>query len=165
MWYNVGMDLGNWITLGAVVVALVIGVASLCFTRSLQKEEHKQRLLKELFEWALDIEKSTTKRRTRERRELWDARQKYISSEVRSDYMKRIASGDFPGLSNHLKEIIVKLNSTKKATEEALGLNKDNKDLKQQNKVNTEELVGAEDDLRGKIGEVLLEIAKIRSKK
>ena len=165
MWCNVGMDLGNWITLGAVVVALVIGVASLCFTRSLQKEEHKQRLLKELFEWALDIEKSTTKRRTRERRELWDARQKYISSEVRSDYMKRIASGDFPGLSNHLKEIIVKLNSTKKATEEALGLNKDNKDLEQQNKVNTEELVPAEDDLREKIRVFLKEIAKIRSKK
>jgi len=70
LWYNVGMDLGNWITLGAVVVALVIGVASLCFTRSLQKEEHKQRLLKELFERALDIEKSTTRRRTRERREI-----------------------------------------------------------------------------------------------
>ena len=79
--------------------------------------------------------------------------------------MKRIASGDFPGLSNPLKEIIVKLNSTKKATEETLGLNKDNKDLEQQNKVNTEELVPAEDDLREKIRVFLKEIAKIRSKK
>jgi hypothetical protein len=51
--------------------------------------------------------------------------------------MKRIASGDFPGLSNPLEEIIVKLISTREASEEALGLNKDNKDLKQQNKVNT----------------------------
>ena len=137
MWDNVGTDPGNWITLGAVVVALAIGVASLCLTRHLQKEEHKQRLLKEIFEWVLDIEKSATMRRIRERRELCDARQKYISSEVRSDYMKRIASGDFPGLSNPLEEIIVKLISTREATEEAVGLNKDNKDLKQQNKVNT----------------------------
>jgi hypothetical protein len=34
------MDPGNWITLGAVVVALVIGVATLCFTRSLQKKDY-----------------------------------------------------------------------------------------------------------------------------
>ena len=125
----------------------------------------EKRLLKELFEWTLDIEKSATMRITQERRELWDARQKYISSEVRSDYMKRIASGDFPGLSNPLEEIIVKLISTREASEEALGLNKDNKDLKQQNKVNTKKLLGAESDLRERISVFLKEIADIRSKK
>ena len=55
MWYNGGMDIGDWITLGAVIVALGIGVASILHTRSLQKREHKDRLLNEIIEWAEDV--------------------------------------------------------------------------------------------------------------
>jgi len=66
------MDIGDWITLAAVVVALGIGVASILHTQSLQKQERKERLLNEIIEWATetiewDIEKDYfTEKRLRE---------------------------------------------------------------------------------------------------
>ena len=57
MWYNGSMKVGDGITLGAVVVALGIGVASILHTRSLQKKERRERLLNEIIEWAIDIGK------------------------------------------------------------------------------------------------------------
>jgi len=51
------MDVGDWITLGAVIVALSIGVASILHTRSLQKKERKERLLNEIIEWAIKVRK------------------------------------------------------------------------------------------------------------
>ena len=49
------MEVGDWITLGAVVVALTIGVTSLLQTQRLQKSERKERLLNEIIEWATNI--------------------------------------------------------------------------------------------------------------
>ncbi|MFC1929455.1 hypothetical protein ACFLW6_01110 [Chloroflexota bacterium] len=46
------MELGDWITLSAVLVALGIGVASILHTQSLQKRERRERLLNEIIEWA-----------------------------------------------------------------------------------------------------------------
>jgi len=57
LWYNGGMEVGDWITLGAVVVALVIGVSSILHTQNLQKRERKERLLNEIIEWAIDVAK------------------------------------------------------------------------------------------------------------
>jgi hypothetical protein len=48
------MEVGDWITLGAVVVALGIGVASIIHTQSLQRKERRERLLNEIIEWAMD---------------------------------------------------------------------------------------------------------------
>jgi len=49
------MEVGDWITLGAVIVALGIGVASILYTQSLQKKERKEKLLNEIIEWATNI--------------------------------------------------------------------------------------------------------------
>ena len=56
------MEVGDWITLGAVIVALGIGVTSILHTQSLQKRERKERLLNEIIEWALDITDSMLER-------------------------------------------------------------------------------------------------------
>ena len=49
------MNIGDWITLAAVIVALGIGVASILHTQSLQKKERRERLLNEIIEWANDV--------------------------------------------------------------------------------------------------------------
>ena len=49
------MGVGDWITLGAVIVALGIGVASILHTQKLQKQERKERLLNEIIEWAVEV--------------------------------------------------------------------------------------------------------------
>ncbi|MFH1652155.1 MAG: hypothetical protein ABID87_08685 [Chloroflexota bacterium] len=53
--YNGGMDIGDWITLAAVIVALGIGVASILQTQIMQRRDRKERLLNEIIEWAIDI--------------------------------------------------------------------------------------------------------------
>jgi len=53
------MEIGDWITLGAVIVALGLGLYSLIQTHKLQKRERRERLLNEIIEWAKDIHKSS----------------------------------------------------------------------------------------------------------
>ena len=55
------MEVGDWITLGAVVVALSIGVASILHTRSLQIKERRERRLNEIIEWANDLVNCSSK--------------------------------------------------------------------------------------------------------
>jgi len=52
-----GMEVGDWITLAAVIVALGLGLSSLIQTHMLQKRERKERLLNEIIEWASNITK------------------------------------------------------------------------------------------------------------
>jgi hypothetical protein len=47
------MEVGDWITLAAVIVALGLGVAAILQTQSLQKRERRERLLNEIIDWAL----------------------------------------------------------------------------------------------------------------
>jgi hypothetical protein len=49
------MEVGDWITLGAVIVALGLGLSSLIQTQRLQKRERRERLLNEIIEWAVDV--------------------------------------------------------------------------------------------------------------
>ncbi len=49
------MEIGDWITLAAVVVALSIGVASIIQTNKLQKRERKERILSEIVDWVSDF--------------------------------------------------------------------------------------------------------------
>lgn len=49
------MDIGDWITLSAVTVALGIGAASIIHTNILQRKERKERLLNEIIEWAIVV--------------------------------------------------------------------------------------------------------------
>ena len=47
------MEVGDWITLAAVMVALGLGVASILHTSSMQKGERRERILNEIIEWAI----------------------------------------------------------------------------------------------------------------
>jgi len=49
------MNCGDWITLIAVIVALTIGVASFIQMNHIQQSERKQRLLKEIEDWAKEV--------------------------------------------------------------------------------------------------------------
>jgi hypothetical protein len=51
------MNITDWITLAAVLVALVIGVSSIIQTQRLQTRELSERLLNEIIEWALEVGK------------------------------------------------------------------------------------------------------------
>ena len=49
------MEIGDWITLFAVIVALGLGVSSLVQTHRMQKRERRERRLNEIIEWANEI--------------------------------------------------------------------------------------------------------------
>ena len=51
----VTMEIGDWITISAVVVALGIGVTSLIQTKRIQKKIYINNRLNEINNWALDI--------------------------------------------------------------------------------------------------------------
>jgi hypothetical protein len=53
------MEVGDWVTLGAVIVALGIGVASILHSRSIQKKERRERLLNEIIEWISEFKRKT----------------------------------------------------------------------------------------------------------
>jgi len=57
LWYNGGMEPTGWITLVAVIVALGLGLSSLFQTQRLQKRERRERLLNEIIEWAIELNK------------------------------------------------------------------------------------------------------------
>ena len=48
------MEVGHWITLGAVIVALGLGVASILQTQMMKNRERRERLLNEIIEWAIE---------------------------------------------------------------------------------------------------------------
>ncbi len=51
-WYNEGMNVSDWITLAAVLVALGLGVSSLIQTQSMHKKERQRQALERICDWA-----------------------------------------------------------------------------------------------------------------
>ena len=66
------MEVGDWITLVAVIVALGLGVSSLVQTQSLQKRERKERLLNEIIQWAIEITKHRFEKSLKELLQITD---------------------------------------------------------------------------------------------
>jgi len=105
------MEVGDWITLGAVIVALGIGVASILHTRSLQIKERKERLLNEILDWATNIAKSRFGKACKELLQITDSsgetsykkslqfihadiveiKESFVSIESQSRYISKIA--------------------------------------------------------------------------
>ncbi len=52
------MEISEFLTLLAIVVALTIGVTGILQTRSIQKREFRHRLLNEIIDWSIDIRKN-----------------------------------------------------------------------------------------------------------
>lgn len=85
------MNIGYWITLGAVLVALGIGVASILQTQRLQRKERKERLLNEIIDWAeglaschysLKIHGSNTAGELLQKHRYYASKQTYIKKSV-----------------------------------------------------------------------------------
>ncbi len=77
VWYNGGMEVGDWILVAAVIVSLGIGIASILHTKNIQEkqqryvertqqrqfkhaqevrvEEYKTKVLQEIRDWALEV--------------------------------------------------------------------------------------------------------------
>jgi hypothetical protein len=64
------MEVGDWITLAAVIVALGIGVASILHTESLRKRDRRERLVTEIVNWVEDVISVTQSLTTNRRFEL-----------------------------------------------------------------------------------------------
>ncbi len=92
------MEVGDWITLAAVLVALGLGVSSLIQTQKLKERERKERLLNEIIEWALDVAKCGST----------------VNIQSPQPFFTVLVEKNFPKLSREEQEILLK------------GLNKDN---------------------------------------
>jgi hypothetical protein len=118
------MEVGDWITLAAVIVALGIGVASILHTQSLQKRERKERLLNEIIEWAVDVlecepEVSTDSLQAGVTDQSVvvafirvDLFLKYRKVDARSEYVRRIALNFEKGLQSAVKKATGELDTT-----------------------------------------------------
>jgi len=51
------MEIGAWITVSAVIVALGVGTASLVHAKRIQKKQYRHKLLDEIIEWAVECAK------------------------------------------------------------------------------------------------------------
>ncbi len=109
------MEISDWITLAAVIVALAIGVTSLLQTQMLQKRERKERLLNEIIEWAIDINKGgweviipinlALDEDTSERENLARLLFKYQTLYAKSEYIQDIALAFEENLHPALKRV------------------------------------------------------------
>ena len=77
-----GMNIGDLITLLAVIVALGLGLASLRQTQMLQKRERTERLLNEIIKWAIDVSQCEFMTDVSDLREISS---KYIGTEQEGD--------------------------------------------------------------------------------
>jgi len=66
------MEITGWITLGAVIVALGLGVASILHTQRFQKQERRERLLNEIKDWAIETLEFCTIGVCIDPTEMWD---------------------------------------------------------------------------------------------
>ena len=121
------MDISNWITIAAVIVALGIGVASILHTRSIYKKERKDRLLNELIRWAEDISICCMEQEAQEIFGNHSSRERrlYIETQVnkentfhlllgKASYISGITRKNFSKeLQNIFQNVILKLQSQK----------------------------------------------------
>ncbi len=115
------MEVGDWITLGAVLVALGIGIASILHTQSLQKRERRERLLNEIIDWAIDVsnKRSESKKIFKELVGITDIKQREIFTyahtvEVKESYVGMRGKNQYienitPESEQGLRDAVVKL--------------------------------------------------------
>jgi hypothetical protein len=128
------MDIGDWITLAAVLVALGIGIASILHTRGLQRKERRERLLNEIIEWAIDsarpkyAQELTTLDYTLSIEDQTNIIQLSQSSythtlKIKGDYLSLIASSFTSGLSAAVENLTEELDKHTKLIEDWIDAN------------------------------------------
>ncbi len=100
------MDISDWITLAAVLVALGLGVSSLIQTQSLQKRERKERLLNEIIEWATSIADTIVTQSVQNTNSDKNKLFMYAHFESKSEYMVTIAKIADSSLVPYVERII-----------------------------------------------------------
>ncbi|MGB2814737.1 MAG: hypothetical protein WBC50_07950 [Dehalococcoidales bacterium] len=126
------MEVGDWITLGAVIVALGVGVASIIHTNILQRKARKERLLDDIIEWAMSIESRGIEKdvlMSRNQRDLksfmFDSfgKMKFNleASLIRSQHILSIASSFGKELNNRVNVLIIQTYQYIEAIEKCRG--------------------------------------------
>ncbi len=110
------MEVTDWITLAAVVVALGLGVASIIQTQKLQKKERKGRLLNEIIQWATKSAESAIYRQQKNKHELWKTELNYKNCRAKSEYIKGIAISSFSTLNSQIDCVVTKLDEAIEGT-------------------------------------------------
>ena len=110
------MEVGDWITLSAVLVALGLGVASILHTNNLQRKERKERLLNEIIEWAKKSSESAIYRQKTDNNELWKAKLNYKNCRATSEYIKVISTSSFTSLKAYIDKVVIQLDEAVEAT-------------------------------------------------
>jgi len=123
------MVIGDWITLGAVIIALIIGILALLQTNRIQKRQYKHLFINEIIDWATEIMKSTrienipivgsTDLETARRRVFGNKYFQLYGLDAKTNYMKRIAAF-FPQVSNKVREVELNLNELSRVFFEAV---------------------------------------------
>ena len=96
------MVIGDWITLGAIIIALIIGILALLQTNRIQKRQYKHLLINEIIDWATKIVQSirvenvpiigSTDLVTARRRVLANKYFQLWGLDTKTEYMKHIAT-------------------------------------------------------------------------
>lgn len=135
-WFDImpHMEIGDWITLGAVIIALTIGILALLQTNRIQKRQCKHLLINEIIDWATEIVKSIRVENVPivGNIDLVTARKRVLVSkyfqlwglDTKTDYMKHIATF-FPEVSEKVTEIQQNLNALPKVFDEVMGKNEE----------------------------------------
>ena len=152
------MDIGDWITLSAVIVALGIGTASIIHTNILQRKIRKERLLNEIIEWAKDVAESAISRQTKTRHELRKTELEYKMWRAKGTYITGlIENSSVKNLLPFIKIVDWQLRQAIKITVKQLNTNKKKKT------VSTECIKKSENDIKKSVEELFKEAAKIKS--
>ena len=148
------MNISDWITLAAVLVALGLGVSSLIQTQMLQKRERGERLLNEIIEWAIDVAKSAVSRQTMAKTELWKTKLEYKYSKAKNKYITEVVSSSFNELSSSVRSVTTELDNAIDATMQFI----------ENQKRPGDKLVNYESKLTESVAELITEIGKIKTK-
>jgi len=157
------MEISDWITLAAILVALGIGVSSLIQTERLQKRERKERLLNEIIEWAVANIQATygqditvvTLKGDELRSALYLG---FVQLNSRSQYIKRAASIFNDVITKLVNETVETLESCENVHAEWVSCTEKEKDKKM------EETLAVCKSLREKAKAIIEEAAKIKNK-
>lgn len=114
------MVIGDWITLGAVIIALIIGILALLQTNRIQKRQYKHLLINEIIDWATEIVKAIRVENvpvvgsidliTARKRVLVSKYFQLWGLDTKTDYIEHIATF-FPEVSEKVTEIQQNLNA------------------------------------------------------
>ena len=166
MWYNDGMTISDWITLGAAILTgggtLFLGIMVwriIHQTRNIQKAEKRGKLLNEIIEWAEDICRSSFGSEIeRETLVLENQLLNYQELYITSKYIEKIAEKFGADLDSTVLHITIPLGNITDAIQEYL------KNPQQQDEHVNARLEGYEEQLLKRARTLIEKATEIKTK-